>query len=60
MYSSHQEASRKEHPEASGIIGNHTEKPKETGLVLATVLFWGPVGCLGGCIFGWCTAVFDH
>ena len=37
-------------------IGNHT-KPRKTGIVLATELVWGSMGCLRGCILEWCTGV---
>ena len=34
-----------------GFIGNHN-KPRKTGGVLATRVFWGCMGCLGWCILG--------
>ena len=33
------------------------QKPRKTGLVLATKLFSGSMGCSGGCVLGWCTRV---
>ena len=39
----------------SGIIGNHKKKQEES-IVLATKVFWGPMGCLGRCILGWFTS----
>ena len=40
-----------------GFIGSQKSKSWKTGLVLATPCFSGSMGCLGGCIVGWCTGV---
>ena len=41
-----------------GIIGHHEKNnPRKPGGVLATKIFWGSMGCLGGYIVGWCTGV---
>ena len=39
------------------IIGNHEKNPRKTGVVLATKIFSGSMGCLGGCILRWFTNV---
>ena len=41
------------------LLATIKKTPRETGLVLAAQLLQGPMGCLGGCILGWCPAVFD-
>ena len=39
------------------LLASVKRNPEKAGLVLATTLFWGSMGCLGGCILGWCTGV---
>ena len=57
----HQEACRKEQKlprSLSDLLVTIEKKPRKTGLVLATQLFSGSMGCLGGCILGSCTSVW--
>ena len=47
----------KNNPEACGNHWQSSQKPRKTGGVLASEVFWGSMGCLGGCILGWFTGV---
>ena len=41
------------HPKLKIVYGQY---PRKTGGVLATKVFWGSMGCLGGYILGWFTS----
>ena len=55
----HQEVSRKEQKQPRSLrdVLATIKQSRKTGLVLASELFWGSMGCLGGYILGWCTGV---
>ena len=40
------------------VVATTEQTSRNTGLVLGTGPCQGPLGCLGGCIVGWCTGVW--